>query len=154
MLFWDHSLYILCAYWCTLLQMLVTKRAEALAALVWASTGGQWRNEGQFWCRCLVRSEPFAHSFSQFSPWENPSTLGGTFPPFISRCRRRRKPTRWSIIFIFVSQCSLAGMFLMFTGLYFVLWAKAKERYANRNRPESEFDVDKPLLSWIISMNT
>ncbi|CAK9321598.1 unnamed protein product [Citrullus colocynthis] len=42
---------------------------------------------------------------------------------------------------------SLAGMFLMFTGLYFVLWAKAKERYANRNRPESEFDVDKPLLS-------
>ncbi|XP_038906245.1 WAT1-related protein At5g47470 [Benincasa hispida] len=42
---------------------------------------------------------------------------------------------------------SLAGMFLMFTGLYFVLWAKGKERYVNRNCPESEFDVDKPLLS-------
>ncbi|XP_022937578.1 WAT1-related protein At5g47470-like isoform X1 [Cucurbita moschata] len=42
---------------------------------------------------------------------------------------------------------SLVGMFLMFTGLYFVLWAKRKEGYANRNRPESEFDIDEPLLS-------
>lgn len=51
------------------------------------------------------------------------------------------------MIFIFVSQCSLAGMFMMFTGLYFVLWAKGKERYVSLNHLESEFDVDKPLLS-------
>ncbi|XP_022154044.1 WAT1-related protein At5g47470-like isoform X2 [Momordica charantia] len=31
---------------------------------------------------------------------------------------------------------SLAGMFLMFTGLYFVLWAKRKESYGTRNGPE------------------
>ncbi|KAL0550408.1 hypothetical protein IC582_014918 [Cucumis melo] len=42
---------------------------------------------------------------------------------------------------------SLAGMFMMFTGLYFVLWAKGKERYVSLNHLESEFDVDKPLLS-------
>ncbi|XP_017413230.1 WAT1-related protein At5g47470 isoform X1 [Vigna angularis] len=37
---------------------------------------------------------------------------------------------------------SLAGMFLMFTGLYFVLWAKGKEGCF-----ESEYDAEKPLLS-------
>ncbi|ESW27657.1 hypothetical protein PHAVU_003G221100 [Phaseolus vulgaris] len=37
---------------------------------------------------------------------------------------------------------SLAGMFLMFTGLYFVLWAKGKE-----GGLESEYDEEKPLLS-------
>ncbi|KAJ9147709.1 hypothetical protein P3X46_029835 [Hevea brasiliensis] len=36
---------------------------------------------------------------------------------------------------------SLAGMLLMFTGLYFVLWAKGKEGYLD------EFDSTKPLLS-------
>lgn len=40
---------------------------------------------------------------------------------------------------------SLAGMFLMFTGLYFVLWAKMKEDYSDDF--ESEFDAEKPLLS-------
>ncbi|KAJ9173383.1 hypothetical protein P3X46_016524 [Hevea brasiliensis] len=39
---------------------------------------------------------------------------------------------------------SLAGMLLMFTGLYFVLWAKGKEGYIDG---ESEFDTKKPLLS-------
>ncbi|KAF1873749.1 hypothetical protein Lal_00027787 [Lupinus albus] len=42
---------------------------------------------------------------------------------------------------------SLAGMFLMFTGLYLVLWSKGKESYANEDCLESEFDVEKPLLS-------
>ncbi|XP_028772511.1 WAT1-related protein At5g47470 isoform X1 [Neltuma alba] len=43
---------------------------------------------------------------------------------------------------------SIAGMFLMFTGLYFVLWAKGKEGYANFDfGSESEFDAEKPLLS-------
>ncbi|XP_050871437.1 WAT1-related protein At5g47470 [Lathyrus oleraceus] len=37
---------------------------------------------------------------------------------------------------------SIAGMFLMFTGLYFVLWAKGKEDCL-----ESEYDAEKPLLS-------
>ncbi|KAI4315252.1 hypothetical protein L6164_028082 [Bauhinia variegata] len=42
---------------------------------------------------------------------------------------------------------SLAGMFIMFTGLYFVLWAKGKEGYAGSHGLESEFDAKKPLLS-------
>uniref|UniRef100_A0A2N9GGM8 WAT1-related protein n=1 Tax=Fagus sylvatica TaxID=28930 RepID=A0A2N9GGM8_FAGSY len=42
---------------------------------------------------------------------------------------------------------SLAGMFLMFTGLYFVLWAKGKEGYYGGDSMESEFDAEKPLLS-------
>lgn len=43
---------------------------------------------------------------------------------------------------------SLAGMFLMFTGLYFVLWAKGKEGYnGTGNGNASEFDLEKPLLS-------
>ncbi|KAJ4835474.1 hypothetical protein Tsubulata_048530 [Turnera subulata] len=41
---------------------------------------------------------------------------------------------------------SLAGMFLMFTGLYFVLWAKGKEGY-DVDALESEFDPTQPLLS-------
>ncbi|XP_031248500.1 WAT1-related protein At5g47470 [Pistacia vera] len=40
---------------------------------------------------------------------------------------------------------SLAGMILMFCGLYFVLWAKRKETYSNSLK--SEFDAEKPLLS-------
>lgn len=36
-------------------------------------------------------------------------------------------------------------MFLMFTGLYFVLWAKGKERFGDGY--ESEYDAEKPLLS-------
>ncbi|PON40661.1 Plant-drug/metabolite exporter [Parasponia andersonii] len=44
---------------------------------------------------------------------------------------------------------SLAGMFLMFTGLYFVLWAKGKEGYNDSAADgfASEFDAEKPLLS-------
>ncbi|XP_022737771.1 WAT1-related protein At5g47470 [Durio zibethinus] len=42
---------------------------------------------------------------------------------------------------------SLAGMFIMFTGLYFVLWAKGKEVYSGGDGLESEFDAEKPLLS-------
>ncbi|KAE8708641.1 RGPR-related, putative isoform 1 [Hibiscus syriacus] len=38
------------------------------------------------------------------------------------------------------------GMFLMFTGLYFVLWAKGKEVYAVRDGLVTEFDPEKPLL--------
>lgn len=44
--------------------------------------------------------------------------------------------------------CSLGGMVLMFTGLYFFLWAKGKEGYSiNEDDFENEFDVGKPLLS-------
>ncbi|XP_021901893.1 WAT1-related protein At5g47470-like [Carica papaya] len=43
---------------------------------------------------------------------------------------------------------SLAGMFLMFTGLYLVLWAKAKEDYKDDDDDYgSECDPEKPLLS-------
>ncbi|KAM7248921.1 hypothetical protein ACFE04_013429 [Oxalis oulophora] len=44
---------------------------------------------------------------------------------------------------------SLAGMCLMFTGLYFVLWAKGKEGFSSSGTEimESEFDAEKPLLS-------
>ncbi|KAK4338242.1 hypothetical protein RND71_042729 [Anisodus tanguticus] len=49
-----------------------------------------------------------------------------------------------------ITMGSLAGMFLMFTGLYFVLWAKRKEGFLNNNMTnsssESEYDVEKPLL--------
>lgn len=50
---------------------------------------------------------------------------------------------------------SIAGMFLMFTGLYFFLWAKGKERFSVGNGDgdgdgdamETEVDEEKPLLS-------
>ncbi|XP_028762727.1 WAT1-related protein At5g47470 [Neltuma alba] len=42
---------------------------------------------------------------------------------------------------------SLVGMFLMFTGLYFVLWAKGKEGFDYGDGLETEFDAEKPLLS-------
>ncbi|KAL4361126.1 hypothetical protein GQ457_04G039330 [Hibiscus cannabinus] len=46
-----------------------------------------------------------------------------------------------------VSFGSLAGMFLMFIGLYFVLWAKGKEIVSSDgDGSESEFDLEKPLL--------
>ncbi|KAL4324389.1 hypothetical protein GQ457_11G022620 [Hibiscus cannabinus] len=46
-----------------------------------------------------------------------------------------------------VSFGSLAGMFLMFIGLYFVLWAKGKETvFSDEDGSESEFDQEKPLL--------
>jgi len=35
----------------------------------------------------------------------------------------------------------------MFTGLYFVLWAKGKEGFAKGGGLESEYDAEKPLLS-------
>ncbi|KAL2545265.1 WAT1-related protein [Forsythia ovata] len=48
-----------------------------------------------------------------------------------------------------ISVESLAGMCLMFIGLYLVLWAKGKERFqiGEVNSMESEYDVEKPLLS-------
>lgn len=47
-----------------------------------------------------------------------------------------------------ISIGSMGGMCLMFTGLYFVLWAKGKEDFAiDIDRLESEFDAEKPLLS-------
>ncbi|KAL3497495.1 hypothetical protein ACH5RR_040227 [Cinchona calisaya] len=45
---------------------------------------------------------------------------------------------------------SLAGMFIMFTGLYCVLWAKWNEGFTTNitdNSSESEHDVEKALLS-------
>lgn len=49
--------------------------------------------------------------------------------------------------------CSVAGMLVMFTGLYFVLWAKGKEDYTNDEAndafaiaSEFEFDAEKPLI--------
>ncbi|XP_038876022.1 WAT1-related protein At5g47470-like [Benincasa hispida] len=47
-----------------------------------------------------------------------------------------------------ISIGSLAGMFLMFCGLYFVLWAKGKEDYCDGSGYQSDdFDLEKPLLS-------
>ncbi|XP_024174398.1 WAT1-related protein At5g47470 [Rosa chinensis] len=46
-----------------------------------------------------------------------------------------------------ISVGSLAGMCLMFTGLYFFLWAKGKEGFPDGDDLESEFDAVKPLLS-------
>lgn len=46
-----------------------------------------------------------------------------------------------------ISVGSLAGMCLMFTGLYFFLWAKGKEGFPIGDDFESEFDAEKPLLS-------
>lgn len=54
-----------------------------------------------------------------------------------------------------LTQSSVAGMFLMFTGLYFFLWAKRKEDFAIRvgdrdkdeDGLESERGIEKPLLS-------
>ncbi|CAN6580690.1 unnamed protein product [Malus baccata var. baccata] len=46
-----------------------------------------------------------------------------------------------------ISVGSFAGMCLMFTGLYFFLWAKGKEGYLDVGDLESEFDAEKPLLS-------
>ncbi|RVW50516.1 WAT1-related protein [Vitis vinifera] len=51
-----------------------------------------------------------------------------------------------------ISIGSLCGMCLMFTGLYFVLWAKGKEGFQvgetlePEPEPELENDVEKPLL--------
>ncbi|ESW29291.1 hypothetical protein PHAVU_002G058200 [Phaseolus vulgaris] len=45
-----------------------------------------------------------------------------------------------------VSIGSIGGMFLMFTGLYLVLWAKGKEGLPNGDCLESEFDIERPLL--------
>ncbi|OIV89303.1 hypothetical protein TanjilG_23717 [Lupinus angustifolius] len=42
---------------------------------------------------------------------------------------------------------SFAGMILMFTSLYFVLWAKGKEGYASGDALQSDFDAEKLLLS-------
>ncbi|CAK9173226.1 unnamed protein product [Ilex paraguariensis] len=44
---------------------------------------------------------------------------------------------------------SLAGMFLMFSGLYLVLWAKGKEGFSipDDNPMEREYEASKPLLS-------
>ncbi|KAI3689686.1 hypothetical protein L2E82_47651 [Cichorium intybus] len=44
---------------------------------------------------------------------------------------------------------SLTGMFVMFTGLYFVLWAKGKEGFLQKDENEIQSeccDVEKPLL--------
>ncbi|KAL2321566.1 hypothetical protein Fmac_025945 [Flemingia macrophylla] len=46
-----------------------------------------------------------------------------------------------------ISIGSIAGMLLMFSGLYFVLWAKGKEGHANGVGLVSESDAEKPLLS-------
>ncbi|TQE04377.1 hypothetical protein C1H46_009996 [Malus baccata] len=46
-----------------------------------------------------------------------------------------------------ISVGSFAGMCLMFTGLYFFLWAKGKEGYLDVVDLESEFDAENPLLS-------
>ncbi|KAK7406264.1 hypothetical protein VNO78_07887 [Psophocarpus tetragonolobus] len=46
-----------------------------------------------------------------------------------------------------VSIGCLTGMFLMFIGLYLVLWAKGKEGHADGNGLESECDEETPLLS-------
>ncbi|XP_047171623.1 WAT1-related protein At5g47470-like isoform X2 [Vigna umbellata] len=45
-----------------------------------------------------------------------------------------------------MSAGSLGGMFLMFTGLYLVLWAKGEEGLPNGDSLESEFDIERPLL--------
>ncbi|XP_059655179.1 WAT1-related protein At5g47470-like [Cornus florida] len=49
----------------------------------------------------------------------------------------------------YISLGSISGIFLMFTGLYSVLWAKGKEGYsiADEGDFDSEGDVEKPLLN-------
>ncbi|KAK6262886.1 hypothetical protein QUC31_008702 [Theobroma cacao] len=90
-------------------------------------------------------------------------TVGGACVSFNGWAMRKRGPvlvsmfspigTVISVILSFVtlgetiSLGSIAGMFLMFTGLYFVLWAKGKEVFSDGNGLESEFDPEKPLLS-------
>ena len=51
------------------------------------------------------------------------------------------------ILFVFL--CSLAGMLLMFVGLYVVLWAKKKEDLMTKDADdvETNHDIEKPLLS-------
>lgn len=46
--------------------------------------------------------------------------------------------------------CSLAGMLVMFVGLYIFLWAKKKEDCDSEIAGDNERDRDaeKPLLSW------
>ncbi|KAK4769698.1 hypothetical protein SAY87_030230 [Trapa incisa] len=46
-----------------------------------------------------------------------------------------------------ISLGSGAGMILMFTGLYLVLWAKWKEGHPNKDGLQSESDAERPLLS-------
>lgn len=41
---------------------------------------------------------------------------------------------------------SLTGMFVMFTGLYFVLWAKGKEGFLQKDVNTVQCDEEKPLL--------
>ncbi|KAM3734835.1 hypothetical protein ACB098_10G044100 [Castanea mollissima] len=83
-------------------------------------------------------------SFNNWAMKKRGPVLVSTFSPVSTVC---------SIIFSIatlgetVNIGSLAGMFLMFTGLYFVLWAKGKEGYYEGDGPESEFDAEKPLLS-------
>ncbi|GMH09535.1 hypothetical protein Nepgr_011376 [Nepenthes gracilis] len=102
-------------------------------------------------------------------------SVGGTCVSFNGWAMKRRGPvlvsmfspisTVVSVIFSVItlgysiSLGSLGGMFVMFAGLYFVLWAKGKEGYAAaaaaaapapaaaEEGQESEYDIEKPLLS-------
>ncbi|KAH7549623.1 hypothetical protein JRO89_XS13G0057300 [Xanthoceras sorbifolium] len=75
-------------------------------------------------------------------------TISGACVSFNGWAMKKRGPvlvSMFSPIATVISVILLAGMFLMFTGLYFVLWAKMKEDYSGDF--ESEFDAEKPLLS-------
>ncbi|KAL1333516.1 hypothetical protein HN51_062350 [Arachis hypogaea] len=45
-----------------------------------------------------------------------------------------------------ISVGSYGGMFIMFTGLYFFLWAKGKEEDIEGSGKQGEYDIEKPLL--------
>lgn len=75
---------------------------------------------------------------------------------FVKKIKQKKNLNLDQQLKIFLS-CSLAGMCLMFTGLYFVLWAKRKEGIEGISITdddddddcslEPEYDIEKPLLA-------
>ncbi|XP_031404834.1 WAT1-related protein At5g47470-like isoform X2 [Punica granatum] len=89
-------------------------------------------------------------------------TIGGACVSFSAWAMKKRGPVLVSMFSPIGTFCSVvlsfatlgdtinigsgAGMFIMFTGLYLVLWAKGKEGYLNKGGLLSESDAEKPLL--------
>ncbi|OWM86433.1 hypothetical protein CDL15_Pgr021520 [Punica granatum] len=89
-------------------------------------------------------------------------TIGGACVSFSAWAMKKRGPVLVSMFSPIGTFCSVvlsfatlgdtinigsgAGIFIMFTGLYLVLWAKGKEGYLNKGGLLSESDAEKPLL--------